>query len=63
MKVFVIKQLTQWSTWVGLIIILCAAMLPHSVIFWVGVMIMFTPEVSLAKLFADARAWLEKSWA
>lgn len=62
MRTFIINQLTQTSTWFGIIIILCAVFLPHSWIFGVGLFIMVTDDTRLKTFFDAIRAQLEVWW-
>lgn len=59
---FVISQLTQASTWFGLIIALGAIFLPSTWIAVIGLMIMITNDTKMYAFFAGARKEVELWW-
>lgn len=59
---FVITQLTQASTWFGLIIVLGAIFLPSNWVVVLGLMIMITNDTKLYAFFAGMRKEVEIWW-
>lgn len=59
---FVITQLTQASTWFGLIIVLGAIFLPSNWVVVLGLMIMITNDTKLYAFFAGMRKEVETWW-
>lgn len=59
---FVISQLTQASTWFGLMIVLGAIFLPSNWVIVMGLMIMITNDLKLNTFFAGMRKEIESVW-
>lgn len=62
MKNYIITQLTQTSTWYGLIIILAALLLPKSWIVVLGLLVLVTDDTKINKFFLELRTDLQKWW-
>lgn len=62
MRTYIINQLTQSSTWYGLIIIMSAIFFPKTWIAVVGLLILITDDTKINKFFLDSRKDLEKWW-
>lgn len=62
MRTYIINQLTQASTWYGLIIILAALLFPKSWIFVIGLLVLVTDDTKINKFFLEFRKDLELWW-
>lgn len=57
---YIISQLTQSTTWFGLIIMISCLFFPKSWVFVIGVIIMLTPDQKIQSFFAAAREEIEQ---
>lgn len=62
MRKFIIDQLTQSSTWFGILLIVCALIVPRNIVVGVGLVVMFTNDVKTKTFFDELRKWIAAEW-
>lgn len=62
MRNFIISQLTQMTTWLGLLFILAGVFLPHAWIIVLGLLIVVTDDKRFQRFFDTMRQALEEVW-
>lgn len=59
---YIISQLTQTSTWIGIAIIISDLILPRSFIMFLGFLLLINDDERLQKFFATLKQDVEKLW-
>lgn len=60
MKNYIIKQLTQTSAWIGLILVIGAVVMPRSWILFMGLILIITDDKNMAAFFARLSPSMKK---
>lgn len=59
---YVINQLTQSSTWIGLAIIIADLIFPRSFIMFLGLLLLINDDARLKGFFSTLKTDIEKWW-
>lgn len=62
MRNYILNLLTQTSTWLGIIILLEALLLPRSILMFTGVLFILFDDAKLQSTFNKIRQFLASKW-